>query len=609
MGIREQASLSLRALRYLWSLNPSYTVCLFVRPVMETLCSYIPVYFSAKLVDALITHEDVSVLARYVIFAVLPVFVLSLVQALCGAAESSGMYLTFIREEWQFSDKAMELPYEKLEDPETERLKTRIRKESRTGMNLYYIIMVTGRFVHSISSIIAASALTASFFAQPVIPPWQKLAMLAGLAVSIAVSIKTTRRSMTYLEEELGDLTFTDINVYFEALEQYGCNYSGGKDIRLYGMEEIVAGQAERYEAELDRRLHRVSKRRAAINIPNLLIVHLFRFGAYAVLIAAALNGGITAGSIAKYAACIALMLAAFTEFAETMERYYENLPYLKRYFSYFDIPNDMVNGSLTVEKRDDNEYDVEFRDVSFKYPNTEVWALRHVSLKFKIGEKLAIVGENGSGKTTFIKLLCRLYDPTEGEILLNGVNIKKYDYNEYMSVFSVVFQDFTLFPFRIGEVVASGRDVDSARVRECLEKATFDTRLETLPHGADTYIGKQFDNGGVEFSGGEGQKIALARALYKDSPFILLDEPTAALDPVAEYEVYSNFNAISGDKTTVYISHRLASCRFCDKIAVFDHGQIVQTGGHEKLLSEDGEKYAELWGAQAQFYTENRDN
>ena len=604
MSLREQAAISKRAIRTLWSLGPLYTVCLLVRPLLGTLGAYIPVYFSAKLVDALIARESVEVLARYVIYAVLPVFLFALIQAWCSAVQSTESFLTFIREDWQFSEKAMELPYERLEDPETERLKARIRKESQTGMNLNFVILTSGRFVHSISSIFASAALTASFFGHPGIPLWQKLILLAGLAVSVAVTVKTTRRALGYYEEELGDITFTDVNVYFDALDQYGCDYSGGKDIRLYGMEEIVAGQAFRYEAELNRRLHRVSKRRAAVNIPNLLVVHLFRFGCYAVLIASALYGGISAGSIARYAACIAMMLAAFTEFAATLERYFENLPYLKRYFSYFDIPNDMVKGSLTVEKRDDNEYDVEFRDVSFRYPGTEDWALRHVSLKFKIGEKLAIVGENGSGKTTFIKLLCRLYDPTEGEILLNGVNIQKYDYDEYMSIFSVVFQDFTLFPFRLGEVVASKRDFDSGRVRECLEKATFDTRLETLPHGADTYIGKQFDRDGVEFSGGEGQKIALARALYKDSPFILLDEPTAALDPVSEYEVYSNFNAISGDKTTVYISHRLASCRFCDKIAVFDRGQIVQTGGHEELLSAEGGKYAELWEAQAQFYT-----
>lgn len=231
-------------------------------------------------------------------------------------------------------------------------------------------------------------------------------------------------------------------------------------------------------------------------------------------------------------------------------------------------------------------------------------YVLKNVNLKFKIGEKLAIVGMNGSGKTTFIKLLCRLYDPTEGEILLNGVNIQKYDYDEYMSVFSVVFQDFSLFSFKIGEVVASSKTFDENKVRECLVKANFGDRLHEMPEGIHTYLYKGYDQSGIEISGGEAQKIALARALYKDSPFILLDEPTAALDPISEYEVYSNFNAISGDKTTVYISHRLASCRFCNKIVVFDDGKIVQHGSHEELLSDVNGKYHELWNAQAQYYT-----
>ena len=280
-----------------------------------------------------------------------------------------------------------------------------------------------------------------------------------------------------------------------------------------------------------------------------------------------------------------------------------ENDHYMKRYFSYFDIPNDMYQGTLTVEKRDDNDYHIEFRDVSFKYPGSDAYALRHVNLAFKVGEKLAVVGENGSGKTTFIKLLCRLYDPTEGEIRLNGVDIRKYDYDEYMSLFSVVFQDFKLFSFRLGQVVASNRTFDAARARDCLRKANFGDRLDALPEGLDSFLYKDCDRSGFEPSGGEGQKIALARALYKDAPFILLDEPTAALDPVSEYEVYSNFNAISGDRTAVYISHRLASCRFCDRIAVFDHGAIAQNGSHETLLGDEKGKYRALWTAQAQYY------
>lgn len=230
--------------------------------------------------------------------------------------------------------------------------------------------------------------------------------------------------------------------------------------------------------------------------------------------------------------------------------------------------------------------------------------ALIDVNANLPEGKVIAILGQNGSGKTTFIKLLCRLYDPTEGEILLNGVNIQKYDYDEYMSVFSVVFQDFSLFSFKIGEVVASSKTFDENKVRECLQKANFGDKLHEMPEGVHTYLYKGYDQSGIEISGGEAQKIALARALYKDSPFILLDEPTAALDPISEYEVYSNFNAISGDKTTVYISHRLASCRFCNKIVVFDDGKIVQHGSHEELLSDVNGKYHELWNAQAQYYT-----
>ncbi len=334
------------------------------------------------------------------------------------------------------------------------------------------------------------------------------------------------------------------------------------------------------------------------------LAVILLRDGAaYAVLIVRAVRGGVSVGSIARYVSCIALLMAAVLGLVDSVQRTLVNDKYLKRYFSYFDIPNGMYKGSLTVEKRDDNEYNVEFKDVSFRYPNAQAWALRHVNLKFRVGEKLAVVGMNGSGKTTFIKLLCRLYDPTEGVILLNGVDIRKYDYDEYMSLFSVVFQDVKLFAVSLGQNVAADTDFDRERVNACLARAGFERRESTLPKGLDTPLYKDYDKDGVEISGGEAQKIALARALYKDAPFIILDEPTAALDPVSEYEVYSHFNSIAGDKTAVYVSHRLASCRFCDKIAVFDAGRIVQTGRHEELLAAGGGKYCGLWNAQAQYF------
>ena len=245
----------------------------------------------------------------------------------------------------------------------------------------------------------------------------------------------------------------------------------------------------------------------------------------------------------------------------------------------------------------------IEFRDVSFKYPGADTWALRHMNMKFKVGQRMAVVGQNGSGKTTFIKLLCRLYDPTEGEILLNGIDIRKYNYQEYMSIFSVVFQDFQLLAYSLGQNVAASREFDRQRAEDCLREAGFGERLDEMENGLDTVLYKHLDDEGIEISGGEAQKIALARALYKNAPFIILDEPTAALDPLAEYEIYTKFNEIVGDKTAIYISHRLSSCRFCDTIAVFDCGQVVQRGNHEELVTDESGLYYNLWNAQAQYY------
>ena len=209
------------------------------------------------------------------------------------------------------------------------------------------------------------------------------------------------------------------------------------------------------------------------------------------------------------------------------------------------------------------------------------------------------------SGKTTFIKLLCRLYDPTEGQILLNGIDIRKYNYEDYRNIFSVVFQDFKLLPLPLGENVAASPTPDRERVLDCLKKAGFSDTLATWKDGIDTYLYKDLKEDGVNVSGGEAQKIAIARTLYKDAPFIILDEPTAALDPIAEAEIYTKFNEIVEDKTAIYISHRLSSCRFCDNIAVFHEGNMIQQGNHDTLLADKNGKYHELWYAQAQYYQE----
>lgn len=310
--------------------------------------------------------------------------------------------------------------------------------------------------------------------------------------------------------------------------------------------------------------------------------------------------GAFGVGSVMQYITAITMLSSGIGSFLQNFGLIRTNAAFLENTFKFLDTKSVMDTGSLPVPK--DNP-EIEFRNVSFIYPGTEDYALKNVNIKFRVGEKLAIVGENGSGKSTFIKLLCRLYDPTEGEILLNGINIKEYSYAEYLSVFSVVFQDFGLLPFSIAENVAASENYDPEKVKKCLAEAGFSDRSEKLQDGINTMISKYFDDGGVGFSGGESQKIAIARALYRDSPFVVLDEPTAALDPVAEYEIYSKFDKLVEGKTSVFISHRLSSCRFCEDIAVFDKGRLIQRGDHKTLLSEENGKYSELWNAQAQYY------
>ena len=601
MTVREHVAIFLRTVRMMYDCSKTYMSCIILRAFVEAILPYVPVYFSAKLIDGILGGSSRQTLFWYAGVTVGSVFLLKMLQTLMAAAERQKCEELERSERWVFSKKTMEMAYESIEDREVYALRERIKMEKQTGYDSWMFLSALETLVFSVVSIGASLAMISSFLGLDGILVTVKLGLLGLLAVTVALQVLGSAKSEQELMEFYGSCV--DANVFDGKFEGFLSDYNAGKDIRMYGMRERLLGEFLEKHEQLDQNYQKVCQKRALVTLPAVFLREMLKICAYVILIFAAFSGVLSAGSIVKYVSCILLLLNGASKMALALQRTAINNTYLKRYFSWLDIPNKMYKGTLTVEKRDDNEYYVEFRDVSFRYPNTEEYALRHVNLKFKVGEKLAVVGENGSGKTTFIKLLCRLYDPTEGEILLNGVNIQKYDYDEYMAIFSVVFQDFRLFAFSLGQNVACAADYDAGQVEACLAAAGFGERLEAMPEGIETCLYRDFSEKGVEISGGEAQKIALARALYKNAPFIVLDEPTAALDPVAEYEVYSRFNEIVGDKTAIYISHRLASCRFCDKIAVFDAGRIVSRGSHEELYAQTGGKYRELWDAQAQYY------
>ncbi len=249
-----------------------------------------------------------------------------------------------------------------------------------------------------------------------------------------------------------------------------------------------------------------------------------------------------------------------------------------------------------------ESQLEIKFENVSFKYPNTEKAVLENINLTLPQGCKLAIVGENGAGKTTFIKLLCRLYHPTSGRITVNGVDIKKIPTEVYTKLISVVFQDYKVFSFNVIDNIVLDSEFSEEKINEVIEKADLTQKIETLENGINTFVNKEFESNGVEFSGGEAQKLVLARAYYKNSPIVVLDEPTAALDPIAEQYLYEHFRSIIGNHSAIFISHRLASTSFCDKIAVFSHGKIVEVGTHQELLNIGG-VYASMWNLQVELY------
>ena len=308
-------------------------------------------------------------------------------------------------------------------------------------------------------------------------------------------------------------------------------------------------------------------------------------------------------------AGAFTMQLSAVTAFAAGMHRALESVAEIRAYDAYYDALDEylQIPARLRGGKRlpvPEGAHRIAFERVSFRYPGQEKWALQEVSLVLEPGMRLMLVGENGAGKTTLVKLLTRLYAPTQGRILLDGVDIADLDADAYWALFATVFQDFQLFELPLRDNLTLGRQVPEERLVEALENVGLGPRLRTLPQGLDTYVGREFSEGGFQPSGGEAQKLALARALCREAPIAVLDEPTAALDPRAEQEMFAQFEALVRGRTAVFISHRLSSARFCDKIAVLDGGRLVQMGSHEELMREGG-VYRELFEMQARNYRE----
>ncbi len=392
------------------------------------------------------------------------------------------------------------------------------------------------------------------------------------------------------------------INRIFGYLGWELVDFRFGKDIRLYNAEDMMREKWDEYNDQSVANWKSLADKHLPLNIWGILPNVARDTASYFYLGYLVIKGAISIGTFSQMLSAGATFHSSLQNLIANVQNIIKKSNYAYEYVKFMDYPAAIQKGTREVKG---DTHIIEFRNVSFTYPNTDVKVLDNVSITMEQGEHLSIVGLNGAGKTTFIKLLCRLYDTTDGEILLDGYNIKEYDYEQYMQLFSPVFQDFKLFSFSMRENIILDGECSDDEFENLINQVGLKDKVNELPNGADTLIFKAFDEDGVELSGGEQQKTAIARALYKKSPVVILDEPTAALDPVAEYEIYRQFDTLVGGKTAVYISHRLSSCRFCDRIAVFSDGTIKELGTHENLVNLENGIYAEMFAAQAQYYND----
>lgn len=487
------------------------------------------------------------------------------------------------------SRRVMELDFQHTEN---KKVLDQIRLASE-GMNWYSggVVGISREFFKIISAVITIIGVIVLIFMHA-----PALFIITGVLIIINALINN-RNNKLHIESYSRLAKFNRIFGYlgFEISD-----FRFGKDIRLYGAAEMMTDKWDIYTDMSVDNWKKLADKQLPMQLLTVTAGALRDFGSYFYLGILAILGKISIGVFTQMISAGATFDSSMNNLIFSVQEIVKRSAYAYEYVKFMDYPAAIEKGIRHTENK---AHTIEFRNVGFTYPNTDVKVLENVNITINQGEHLSVVGLNGAGKTTFIKLLCRLYDPTEGEILLDGVNIKEYDYAEYMSLFSPVFQDFKLLSFTIKENIVMDDDCPDGQLNSLIEQVGLSDKINSLEKGIETNIFKAFDEKGIEPSGGEQQKIAIARALYKKAPVVILDEPTAALDPVAEYDIYRQFNTLVGSKTAIYISHRLSSCKFCDRIAVFSEGRIMEYGTHDELSVLDGGIYAEMFRAQAQYY------
>lgn len=573
-----------------WKYNKPYFLLIAVNIIVKGFSPFINIVIPKFIIDELLGQRRIKIIIYYAAALVILDLAVQLINSLLTFLMNKSQTMLELKYNELLGQKTMDMDFEYTENP---KVLTQLEK-AKTGMS-WYSGGISGLSENITSIISGLITLAGTVYIIGKLSPVLILILVSIIIINMLVLSRSEKLTSIFMKNLVG--VNRKFGYFFGLLK----DFKYGQDIRMYNATGMLMKRVDEYIDQDWRGYKKNTKIQNKYQVIMTLLNVVQQSVLYGYLGIKALFRIISIGDFQMLISAANSFTGSLSDILSQIIRIAKNADFMNDYIIFMKYPNKKDTGTLSAYKNKDHVF--EFKNVSFKYPGSDTYALKNVSIKIPTGQKLSIVGQNGAGKTTFIKLLCRLYDPTEGEILADGINIKDYSLEEYLKLFSVVFQDFRLLAFSIAENISISEERNNQLLDNAVTKAGFNEKVKSLKKGFDTSVYKTFDQEGTEFSGGESQKLAIARAVYKNSPIIILDEPTAALDPLAEYDIYNHFDNLIGNKTTIYISHRLSSCRFCDKIAVFHKGEIIQYGSHSELESIKDGKYHEMWNAQAKYY------
>lgn len=591
-------------IKLLWAMDRKFPVIVILQGGLNALLFYLPVLLVARILDLLVYRENSADPVSIAVVGLVGIWLLKGVKALLEKEMKTRSYQIAMRFETLVPVNTLNISFSDLESDYAKEMRARILADRSWGSGFFGVADKFCNLCNSGFELLGSVIMLIPLAMQVSGSAAGKVAAALLFNIGLAV-VGASVYAKWYQKKEsaaMNQMTQAEKDSRFWYMDEGGSGAIGAqslKDIFMYRAKKMIQKTINTEREGVRKNVFTIARINGAGGLGTGMIQGILLCVSYYCVLALAIAGTITVGMVLRYAQAIFQACMSVSASIRLAGEFRTDVGRIASTLEYLNLEAEKTKGDSFTEM---TKGVIEFRNVSFRYPGTKELVLDHVSLKIEPSEKIAVVGKNGSGKTTLVKLLCRLYEPEEGEILWNGKNIREYDLKEWQKIFAIVFQDYSLLSLTLGQNVAASEQYEAERAKEVLQLAGFGERLNKLKKGLETVVYPEYEQDGVSFSGGEEQKIAIARAIYKGGQICILDEPTAALDPVSESRVYESFDEIVKGKTAVYISHRLSSCKFSDRIFVLDNGKIAESGTHEALLSQNG-LYAQLWQAQAQYY------